>query len=31
MIGTPEMIKEKTKTDNLRDAFFSLIEGDNNG
>ena len=26
--GTPEEINKKTKTNNLRDAFFSLIEGD---
>lgn len=28
-IGTPEKIKEKTNTNNLRDAFFVLV-GDNN-
>ena len=28
--GTPESIKKKTKTSNLRDAFFSLIEGGKN-
>lgn len=28
-IGTPEEIKEKTNTNNLRDAFFALV-GDNN-
>lgn len=28
-IGTPREIKEKTKTNNLRDAFFALV-GDNN-
>jgi len=27
--GTPEEIKKQTKTTNLRDAFFKLIEGDN--
>lgn len=27
--GTPEEIKKNTKTDNLRDAFFRLIEGEN--
>ena len=25
--GTPEEIKNKTKTTNLRDAFFSMIGG----
>ena len=30
MIGTPKEIEKKTKTDNLRDAFFALIEGDSN-
>ena len=25
--GTPEEIKQKTKTTNLRDAFFQLIGG----
>ena len=29
-IGTPEEIKRKTNTTNLRDAFFKLIEGDIN-
>ena len=29
-MGTPKEIKKKTKTTNLRDAFFALIEGDNN-
>lgn len=28
--GLPKTIEEKTNTNNLRDAFFSLIEGDNN-
>ena len=28
--GTPEEILKKTKTDNLRDAFFALIGDDNN-
>ena len=26
-LGTPKEIKAKTKTTNLRDAFFKLIEG----
>ena len=26
--GTPDEIKKKTKTTNLRDAFFALIGGD---
>ena len=26
-IGTPDEIKEKTKTTNLRDSFFALIGG----
>ena len=30
IIAKPDTIKENTKTNNLRDAFFSLIEGDNN-
>ncbi len=29
-IGTPDEIKKKTKTTNLRDAFFTLIGGVNN-
>ena len=28
--GTPEKIKKDTNTTNLREAFFKLIEGDNN-
>ena len=28
MIGTPSEIKKKTKTNNLRDAFFALIAGE---
>ena len=28
-IGTPEEIKEKTNTSNLREAFFALTGGDN--
>ena len=28
--GTPESIEKETKTTNLRDAFFKLIEGDKN-
>ena len=28
--GTPEEIEKETNTNNLRDAFFQLIEGDNN-
>ena len=28
--GTPEEIEKETKTTNLRDAFFQLIEGDKN-
>ncbi len=30
IIAKPDTIKENTKTNNLRDAFFNLIEGDNN-
>ena len=30
IIAKPDTIKENTKTNNLRDAFFSLIEGDIN-
>ena len=29
-IGTPEEIKKKTNTSNLREAFFALTGGDNN-
>ena len=29
-IGTPNEIEKKTKTTNIRDAFFALIEGDSN-
>ena len=29
-IGTPEEIKKKTNTSNLRDAFFALTGGANN-
>ncbi len=29
-IGTPKEIEKKTKTTNIRDAFFALIEGDTN-
>ena len=29
-IGTPKAVKEKTKTTNLRDAFITLIEGEEN-
>ena len=28
-IGTPEEIKKKTNTSNLREAFFALTGGDN--
>lgn len=30
IIGTPEEIRKKTKTTNLRDSFFALIGGDSN-
>ena len=29
-IGTPDEINKKTKSTNLRDAFFKLIGGNNN-
>lgn len=29
-VGTPEEIKAKTKTDNIRDAFFALVGGSDN-
>ena len=28
--GTPNEIKKRTKTTNLRDSFFKLIEGETN-
>ena len=28
--GTPDEIKKKTKTTNLRDSFFKLIGGEDN-
>ena len=30
IIGTPEEIRKKTKTTNLRDSFFALIGGEEN-
>ena len=30
IIGTPEEIRKKTKTTNLRDSFFALIGGEDN-
>lgn len=30
IIGTPDEIRKKTKTTNLRDSFFALIGGENN-
>jgi len=29
-VGTPEEVKKKTKTDNIRDAFFALVGGAGN-
>ena len=28
--GTPDDVKKKTKTTNLRDAFFEVLNGDKN-
>jgi ABC-type Na+ transport system ATPase subunit NatA len=30
IIGTPDEIRKKTKTTNLRDSFFALIGGEDN-
>ena len=30
IVGTPDEIRKKTKTTNLRDSFFALIGGESN-